>query len=275
MSLSAILTYFDGDDRSTDRLRAAIGISRQLDAHLTAVAYGYDPNMPAYAYGEASAALMANMAVQAKTAATERAEQADGIVRQAGIKGEVIPRVATYGGLARDFGDLAQFADLVILSQSYGEGIEEMAARALEGALFDGIAATLSCPAEIDSLDLAQVVIAWDGGREAMRAVRRALPLLEQAKAVEILMICPPANQPDPGQTLATFLARHRVNVEIYIQPPTTGKVSDILRTRVTETGAGLLVMGAYGHSRFREYMLGGATRDILSDLPVPVLMAH
>eukprot|EP01026_Neomeris_dumetosa_P024507 TRINITY_DN20386_c0_g1_i2.p2 TRINITY_DN20386_c0_g1~~TRINITY_DN20386_c0_g1_i2.p2 ORF type:complete len:124 (-),score=5.18 TRINITY_DN20386_c0_g1_i2:290-661(-) len=119
------------------------------------------------------------------------------------------------------------------------------------------------------------VLIGWDGSREALRAVRRAMPFLVRAASVEIAIYDPDAHQTAPGEQLATLLARHGVDVEIAVRPTVGGGVSSALTQRITEKGADLLVMGAYGHSRFREYVLGGVTRDIMESVPVPILTAH
>ncbi len=141
--------------------------------------------------------------------------------------------------------------------------------------MFDGDSAVLVCPPGLGQLDTKTVMIAWNGSREALRATRRALPILKQSERVELLMIDPPEHRSEPGHQLATMLSRHGVPVELAAEPRSMDPVSTTLRRRAREMGAGLIVMGGYGHSRFREYMIGGATRDIVSEAEVPILMAH
>ena len=111
-----------------------------------------------------------------------------------------------------------------------------------------------------------------------MAAVRRALPLLQAADAVEITVVDPSPSGPersDPGGALCQMLTRHGVKAEIAVLARTMPQISDILNRRATEIGADMVVMGAYGHSRFRQAILGGATRNMLEKAKVPVLMAR
>lgn len=275
MTYRSILTYFDGDDASEDRMHAAIAVARQTDAHLTALAIGYDPNIPPYAYGEAAGAVMAELVEAAQADAEARVVAANALIAKAGILGDAQPVVCRYGALSREFGSYAQFSDLVVLTRPYGSDLPRTAADAFEGALFDGAAAVLVCPPGMDAIDTGTVLVAWNGSREALRAVRRAMPFLKSANSVELMIVDPPSSEHAPGEQLATLLSRHGIPVVINAQPKSPESITDVLDRRIGELGAGLLVMGGYGHSRFREYVIGGVTRDILADAKVPILMAH
>jgi len=120
--------------------------------------------------------------------------------------------------------------------------------------------------------------VAWNESAEALSAVRRAMPLLLAAKEVEILIIDPQRHgteTADPGTELSEMLTRHGAKVEVSIVACTMPRVSDMILRYVSDQDADLLVMGAYGHSRFREAILGGATRNLLEQAEIPVLMAH
>ena len=111
-----------------------------------------------------------------------------------------------------------------------------------------------------------------------MRAIRTALPLLQAAKSVHIAIIDPSdsgSERSDPGGALAVFLSRHNIRCDIQVLARQGSSISERLSQHVIETGSDMLVMGGYGHSRFREAVLGGATRDMLEHSKVPVLMAH
>ncbi len=104
------------------------------------------------------------------------------------------------------------------------------------------------------------------------------MPFLRRAENVSIVVIDPPAHGPersDPGGMLCQMLVRHGVHAEVTVLARTLPRVSDVLARHLRETNADLLVMGAYGHSRFREAILGGATRDMLEKAEIPVLLAH
>jgi len=122
-----------------------------------------------------------------------------------------------------------------------------------------------------------RVLIAWNGSREATRAVNDAIPILKMATKVTVLSV-DPEGEPDrrlPGADLALHLARHGIAAEAESTQALDIGVGDVLLSRAADLGADLIVMGAYGHSRLREMMLGGATRHLLQHMTVPVLMSH
>lgn len=123
-----------------------------------------------------------------------------------------------------------------------------------------------------------RVLVAWDGSREATRAVHDALPFMRTAENTTILTVNGVhefERARIPGADIATVLARHGVRVEVAdIETGAGDSVGEILLS-VADNGADLLVMGAYGHARWRELVMGGATRTILRSMTVPVLMSH
>ena len=127
-----------------------------------------------------------------------------------------------------------------------------------------------------------RVMVAWDGGREAARAVGDALPLLARAESVAVLVINPSqdGHGEQPGADIALHLARHGITVEAqhleaqHLEAQDLS-VGDALLSRLADQDIDLLVMGAYGHSRLRELVLGGVTRKIFQQMTVPVLMSH
>lgn len=124
-----------------------------------------------------------------------------------------------------------------------------------------------------------RATIAWNGRRESARAVFDALPLLEAADSVRIIWVNPQKEQhlagDVPAAEIAATLARHGVKCEAATAQAPDISVANILLSGLTDDGSDLLVMGAYGHSRMREFVFGGATRDILEQMTVPVLMSH
>jgi nucleotide-binding universal stress UspA family protein len=128
-------------------------------------------------------------------------------------------------------------------------------------------------------LSAEQIVLAWDGGREATRAAYDALPLLQGARTVYVTRIDPQKDRSlknqVPGVDLATMLARHGVKAEVKNVDAAGEDAGHALLRVANDTGSGLVVMGAYGHSRLREYIFGGTTRAMLTSLDRPVLMSH
>jgi nucleotide-binding universal stress UspA family protein len=272
MSIRTILTYSDGSKGTEHRLSAAVRLARQQDAHLIVLAFGFTPDLPPSFDGSAPVSLPPSTA---EPEAEERARAAAGMITRAGIRGESVPVACSILRFPQELGEAARFADLVVLGRPYGDAAAETGASALEGALFNGDAPVLVFPDGVDRLDAATVLIAWNGSREALRAVRRAMPFLRAARQVQIAIFGRSMPEPMPGERLATMLSRQGIRADILVQIPAEGGVAASIRRCALETGAGLVVMGAYGHSRFREYVVGGATRDYLADFAVPVLMAH
>lgn len=125
-----------------------------------------------------------------------------------------------------------------------------------------------------------RILVAWNGGREATRAVREALPLLRNAEQVLVLAINPESSDyqglsEEPGADIGRYLTRHGVNAEVTQTTAKAGNIVETLLSRSADFDADLMCMGAYGHSRLRELALGGVTRRIMREMPIPVLLAH
>jgi nucleotide-binding universal stress UspA family protein len=120
-----------------------------------------------------------------------------------------------------------------------------------------------------------RVLIAWNASREAVRAVNDAMPILQRAKKVIVLSVNPTKKDHIPGADIAAHIARHGCKVEATHTVAKDIEVGDALLGAITDYGADLLVMGAWGHSRMRELVLGGATRELMGQMTVPVLLSH
>ena len=124
-----------------------------------------------------------------------------------------------------------------------------------------------------------RVLVAWDDSHAAARAVADALPMLKRASSVQVMLFNREGSSDEGGQSndlasVAEWLGRHGVSVQTQVETTTIG-VGDALMSRAADQGADLIVMGAFGHSRWRERLLGGVTRDVLGSMTVPVLMSH
>lgn len=124
-----------------------------------------------------------------------------------------------------------------------------------------------------------RVLIAWNASMEAARAVTASIPVLQRAKTVDVVVFNP-SSQPagthgeQPGADIALYLARHSIKVDV-AQHRTDIDIGNTLLSMTTDLSSDLIVMGGYGHSRFREVLLGGVTRTVLDSMTVPVLMSH
>lgn len=279
MSYKSIVTFIHDPETQHNALVSAASVAKEKEAHLTVICLGIDQTNPGVYYAGANALVYQQTleAAESEGRATEEAVRSE--LDNWQISWEVMAITSQVGSLAYVVSDRTQFSDLVILPKPYGagRGVEDVAI--LEAALFRTRVPVLVLPDDLAG-DVAptKIVIAWNESVEALAAVRAAMPYLKAAEAVDIAIIDPPTHGPDrsdPGGALATMLARHGVKANVSVLAKTMPQISDVLDQHCQDWSAEMLVMGAYGHSRLREAILGGATRNTLEMAVIPVLMAH
>lgn len=278
MAYKTILTVITAEDQQT-QLDAAIDITRREDGHLEVFCLGVDHSQAGYYYAGASAYVFQETIDNAMAAAEALEKKVRSRLDAEDIRWSIDSAVAQIGGLTTLIGMRARFSDLVVLTRPYGDAAAPDAVAVTEAALFEGSAPVLIVPDTGLPADFGQsIMIAWNQSEESMTAVRRAMPLLAGAQKVEITVIDPSPDGPegaDPGTALAQMLDRHGIRVDVSVLARTQSLISDIIDRHAEEIGADLIVMGAYGHSRFRQAILGGATRNMLGKSRVPILMAR
>lgn len=176
----------------------------------------------------------------------------------------------------------SRYADLVVLSQDRadaGDGVPPRIRQLPEFLALRGARPVLVVPPRYDGQAIPGVaVVGWDGSMQAMRAIAAAMPLLQRSASVKLALVNPDQfsdlHGEQPGADMALYLARHDVRVDVVCER-TTATVGAALVALARDCGAGLMVTGAYGHSRVREWVLGGVTRELLERAPVPLLLAH
>lgn len=279
MYFKSILTVVTDSELLPSTISHAASLAESYDAHLTALCFGVDRTQTGYYYAGANAMVLQ----ETLSRATKEAEALAADVREALGRTNAVwgvdHGVAQLADIGRHVASRARFTDLVVLPQPYGDGKGVELEPVLEGALFDGQVPVLVVPDNVEpKARPKRVVVGWNEGNEALRALRCALPLLTTAENVHVVVIDPPKHGPnrsDPGGMVSEFLARHGVKTEVDVLAKTLPRVSDVLLRHVSDLDADMVVMGAYGHSRFREAILGGATRNMLEQAGVPVFMAH
>lgn len=276
MGYKDILVYADASKAAPVRLDVAALVAATFKAHLTALHVQLAPYVPV----DFGAGVPAALLEWQEKFMTENAENARDAVaaaqRRSGqdieyrlIKGEIVPAALLH----------ARYADLVVVSQS-GQSAEEMSpADDLPETLVMGSGRpTLVVPRYGKFPKLGErVLVAWSRTRESTRAVHDSLPFLIRAKSVTVMEVNP-KHQDAPhiaGADIALHLARHNVKAEVASTTASDIEVGDAILSRAADLGADMLVMGAYGHSRMREYAFGGVTKHILDHMTVPVLMSH
>ncbi|EYD75670.1 UspA domain protein [Rubellimicrobium mesophilum DSM 19309] len=276
-TLSLVITDETGD---APALRAAIAIAAREDAQIDLFCLGIEP-VPLETVPMTSTPMMME---DWRLESLERAQALASWARAqvpAGIRARVEPVTAQSLGLATALSRTARFSDLLVTGRPYGPAHDPLAPIVAEALLFGTGGPVLVVPdhARTDwDRPFRRICVAWNDGDEALRAVRAALPFLKAAETVDIAIVDPPLHahdRADPGGALGLWLARHGVQAEIAVLARTEPRVADVLARFCQERGAEALVMGAFGHSRLREALLGGTTRAMLAAVPLPLLMAH
>lgn len=282
MAFKSILTILTNPTDAELAISSAAKLARSQDAHLDVLVLGVDRTQVGYSYIGSGAVLMqvGIDRAEADARALETAANAALAEESGDLRYSVEAVVTQLGALTDLVASRSRFADLVVLPRPYGPGIGTEAEAVVEAALFEGKAPVLVLPAKGlgENVVPKRIVVAWNQSSEAMAATRLALPFLKAADAVNITVIDPPTQgeeRSDPGGMLCQLLVRHGVHAEVSVLARSLPRVSDVLARHVWDQNADMLVMGAYGHSRFREAILGGATRNMLEKAEVPVLMAH
>lgn len=262
-----------------ETLAHAMDIAHAHDAHLDVLCLGVDRSQAGYYYAGASAIVLQETIARAQEEAEAIEARARDILGASTLRWSCDGGVAQLADLGRHIAARARFSDLVVLPQPYGEGRGAELEPVTEASLFEGNAPVLVVPAGLTPKACpSRILIGWNESNEAIDAVRAAMPLLKTADAVHVVVIDPPTHGPnrsDPGGLVSQYIARHGVKVEIDVLSKTLPRISDVLLRHAGDMNADLVVMGAYGHSRFREAIFGGATRHMLEQARVPVFMAH
>jgi len=273
-----ILVHVDSSDASARRLALAAQLAELSEAHLTGLhvkwlqenLYWADPYAAGY---------IIEAATQSANAEAVRAEEQFRVGVAAGalasewrvVTGPLVRSVALHGGLA----------DLIVVGQHDPDneaGIES-SGLAEQVVLASGRPCLIVPFAGSFPTLGERVLVAWNGSREAVRAVNDALPFLKRAAKVYVLSVSP-GGAKNPGDDevptdIAAHLARHGVTVEAQSDVAADISIGELLLSRIADLSVDLLVAGAYGHSRLRELVMGGVTRTLLEEMTVPILMSH
>jgi nucleotide-binding universal stress UspA family protein len=255
----------------------AISVAAAFDAHLAGVAFLYDPIMPVSGAGYIPADVIATQERDSQEATRSALDRFTAACRRAGIAAEPLTLSTSFAGVGEQFGRIARRFDLSIVGQAEPETseVEEIVA---ESALFESGRPLILVPyIQKAPLKLDRVMVCWDGGRAAARAIADAMPLLRRARHVDVVIVTDDRGKRDQieGADMGAHLARHGLNVEVTRTALGDIDVADVILSRAADMSTDFIVMGGYGHSRLREFVLGGVTRSILRSMTVPVLMSH
>ena len=236
----------------------AITVADVFEAHVLGLAFSYEPVVPGSVMGGIPVEFIESQRTEADKLANNAVSRFEAAAKRAGVSAETRIISTSISGAADQFGHMARRFDIVVVGQP--EGDKSVPDEVVdEGVLFESGRPVIFVPFI------------------ATRAIADSMPLLKKAKEVEIVMVATKGFKTDeaPGADLAKHLARHALDVNLKrITSPDIDIASTVL-SYAADSNADFIVMGGYGHSRLREFILGGATRGILESMTVPVLMSH
>lgn len=282
MSYKTILVHCDERARATQRIQIAGRLAQKMQAHLVGLATVGEPFMLAYVGGYESAVFNP----------VEVLEQSQSLAKAAAVHFEttakeqlglsVESRIEN-GPASWVVCNQARCADLVVLGQVEPDSFSFASPENLVQEVVLGAGRPTLIIPHTGSFPVIgeKILVLWNATKEAARAVVDALPLLKEAKEVQVVVFDAKANSTmnseqghQPSSDIVSFLARHHVKVKVH-HATSAGDIGAAALSKAADFGSDLIVMGAYGHSRLRELVLGGASRTILDSMTVPVLMSH
>lgn len=282
MSYKTVLVHVDKDKHASERVKLAAQIAMAEDAHLIGAA---PSGVSRFIYqsrfiyeGGAMATHLDSHLEELRNAAKEALEQFERTVNGIGVRSYEAREVddEAGGGVSLQ----ARYSDLVVIGQT---NLDEPSSTTLpdfpEFVVMNSGRPVLIVPyvGHYESMPK-RVLIAWDASTSATRAVTASIPLLKRAENVDVVVFNAEsrgdAHGEQPGADIALYLARHHIKVNV-VRQKTKIDVGNALLSIASDLGSDMIVMGGYGHSRFREILLGGVTRTVLESMTVPVLMSH
>ena len=280
MPYKTILTYLPDKSTADRLLDAAMSTARDNDAHLVGLhVIPRVPLMYAVAAAEIPQAIVQQQEEMLQSEANALREHFEETCRKGGVKAEWRCNRIEHGDMASEISSQALCADLIITAQNeedaFGIGSDLPSRIVTEAGR-----PVLIIPRHGSFPKIGKnVVIAWNGSKESTRASLDALPFLKSADGVKVLAIDPKCKEGYDnialGDEMALCLARHDVKAEAAVSISGPISVGDAILNRLADENYDLLVMGCYGHSRLRETLFGGVTRDLLEHMTAPVLMSH
>jgi nucleotide-binding universal stress UspA family protein len=255
----------------------AVSVAVTFNAHLSGVAFLYDPILPPVDMGGIPVEVVESIRAQNEKAAKAAVARFNEATRGTALSADVRTLAASEPSAPNIFAQIARRFDLSIVAQAEPDQ-PRAGDEVVEATLFGSGRPVLVVPyIQRAGLKLDRVMVGWDGSRSAARAVGDAVPFIVRAKATDIVIVASETAKSDemPGADIALHLARHGARVEVKRIVSTETDVANTILSHAADSSADFLVMGGYGHSRLREFVLGGATRGILTSMTLPTLMSH
>ncbi|WP_417621991.1 universal stress protein [Parasphingorhabdus sp.] len=270
--MKSVLLYVNDDSGLDARFQAALDLTRALDGHLHCLrANPYNPQMifdgvtgMSITYDMSKYALEVDAKLRAEIEKRLASEDVPWDYQEANAE--------PARGLARN----SALADIMVLSSCSGVKDNTLPLSILGDVIFNSNIPVVVQPDSIKKFDATgPALVAWNGSFEAGNALRAAVPLLKLASNVHIVVVEEDKDHDLPPLEASEYLSRHGIKSEIHELEAKKSSVQAVLLSTVNALAASYLVMGAYGHSRAREFLLGGVTRSLFRDCPVPLVVAR
>ncbi|MBP0593411.1 universal stress protein [Paraburkholderia sp. LEh10] len=279
MNYQTILVHLDASTHAPARLELALQFARRFHARLTGVFSAYVPDSHALLVMVGTASYYVEHERQRQERCVDLKRLFLAALARLGVDGQWI---SAEGYPNESMPPYARLADLVVAGQTDLNDPESfIAEQFVENLIMAAGRPVLLMPSSGSFAECGRhVLIAWDGSREATRALHDAMPFLSSAANVTLLTVNADRDEPTgqriPGADIALTLARHGVKVEVReVNAERFTPVGEVLLSQAADLGCDLIVMGAYAHTRLRELVMGGATRTLLRSMTVPVLFSH
>ncbi|MGA9084381.1 MAG: universal stress protein, partial [Pseudolabrys sp.] len=246
-------------------------------SHLLGIAFCYEPVIPGTIMGGVPPEIIESQRAESTKKARTAIARFEQAAKRAGISAETRTITASISGAADEIGRIGRRFDLVIVGQPHRD--DSLPDEVIdEGVLFESGRPVIFVPfIQKGGMKVDRIMVCWDGSRAAARAIADSMPFLKKAKQVEVIIISDKPDRRDevPGADLGQHLARHGLKVDVKRITSPDIDVPSTMLSYAADSSADMIVMGGYGHSRLREFVLGGATRGLLEAMTVPVLMSH
>ena len=270
-----LLVHVDGEPAGRRRMQFAVDLAARMGARVTGLHVTPPAEVPPLykprLVDRVAAEISSNLALDARLAAaifSEEAMQHLADARWFEAEGDIVQGIT----------DRARYADIVILGQYECQGSPEAHPLPVAHSVILRCGRpVLVVPASVHLSVLARIAIAWDGSREAVRAVHDALPLLRQAQSVQIVTVISPSSEDDEAdvRSLSAHLTNHGITVGSNVLQSSSAKEYESIQHHINKGDYDLLVMGGYSHPMWQEFIFGGTTQSVLLSSKIPIFVSH
>ena len=270
MSIKDIIVYVDNDRDCEFRLESATRLCKTFEAHLSGVYLLQKISIPAYA-----GAYVPVEVFQANDDETEKLRDKAEAVFTAKCESVNIDShfSSVEGDVSTELNRCSRYADLLLVPQRKNDRFDFNPYYQLSDVLLGAACPVLLLPdGKPPALPPESALLAWNGERECARALKAAMPMLSQVKKIDVVAV---NREIDEAEEITVHLNRHGIKTEVHSLQGSQFDKGDALLDQATELNSQMIIMGAYGHSRIRELMLGGTTRHVLEHTQLPVLFSH